>query len=300
MNRGYWFVLAAVTMWAIGGGYFSQVIDVPGTVLVAIASGFGAAALAAMLVVRGKFRELWPASAVIAGYLLVIALGQALNNGTFFIGLKATSVANAQLAHNLQPVLMAVLFAPLFLKERITKAGVLAALMGFGGLALILQPSLAGGVVDAGILWAALSAVFFALYLAVARKLKQREMVDDMVIAFWQLLISLLVFLPAVSGYLRDGGIIAANDWINLAIVGIVLWAASLTILFRAFDRIPKDGTTTASVLMYLEPVIAIGIAWAAFGQPVTSLIIVGGVLILGAAVASVLDANRRERVKSA
>lgn len=41
MNTGYWYVLAAVAMWATGSGYFSQTIAVPGVVLVSIASGFG-------------------------------------------------------------------------------------------------------------------------------------------------------------------------------------------------------------------------------------------------------------------
>lgn len=287
-------MLAAVAMWATGSGYFSQTIAVPGVVLVSIASGFGAVALAVILAVKGKLSQLRPASGVIAGYLLIIALGQALNNGTFFMGLKATSVANASLAHNLHAIFIVVLFAPLLLKERITKVGALAAFAGFGGLVLILRPSLVGSGFDTGILFATASAFFYGLYVVVGRKLSQKETIDPMIIAFWQLAVSALVFLPWVAGYFQDGGTASRQDWISLAIVGAILWAISLTFLFHGLKRVPD--TTSATVLTYLEPIGAIILAAVIFGQAITATTVIGGTLILGASITSVVGGNRRVR----
>lgn len=102
-----------------------------------------------------------------------------LRNGAHFIGqnlwfFAVTVIPLAQVfALEFTSPLWVVILAPLLLAERMTKTRALAAVMGFAGVMIVARPG--AEPLSAGVVAAALAAVFFALTILMTKRLTRSE-----------------------------------------------------------------------------------------------------------------------------
>lgn len=209
--------------------------------------------------------------------LVLYAVADAVNVGTFFRAMVTTSVAVAVLTHSVAPVLVALL-APAIEGTK-SKRAPAAALMAMAGLVLVLEPW-RGTEVDASLVLGALlglaSAVGYATTVFAARRLSVSTGPATALCAH-SVLASLLL-LPLA---LPELDAIEAGDWVYLGLAILLPGTLAGVLFIRA---LPVIGSARAAVLALLEPLVACLVGWAAFGERLGALGAAGGAMVLLAA----------------
>ena len=206
----------------------------------------------------------------------LLGVSDAINVVLFFAAMQHTSLAIAVLTHYLAPVLIA-LAAPLVLHERMQPRTWLALGSALGGLLLLLEPWAAdpGGALVGGALGAG-SAVFFAGNILLTKRIEPWFAPAE--ILAWHMPTAILTLLPLLpAGVLatnpRAVGIVAAGGLLCGAVAGVIF----LTGLARV-------AASRASVLMLLEPLVAVIVGAVAFAElPGPSGVLGAGLVLYGA-----------------
>lgn len=220
-------------------------------------------------------RVRWAKPIVIA--IVIYAVADAVNVGTFFRAMVTTSVAVAVLTHSVAPVLVALL-SPAIEGTKSRRAPV-AALMAIGGLVLVLEPW-RGTALDASLVLGAClglaSAVGYASTVFAARKLA--DSIGPATALCSHSVIAALLLLPLAVGELSS---IEPSD-VGYLMAGILLPGTLAGVLF--IRALPVIGSARAAVLALIEPLVACLVGWAAFGERLGPLGALGGALVLLAA----------------
>lgn len=278
---GYLSMALAATTW----GSIPVIVrraDAPAALLVAMRMGFGALALAAFVVAFERSRLIPRASRAL---LLVLGVVLAVNWVAFFRALALLPGASAVLIVYVFPIAVA-LVAPVVLDEARERHVLPLAVAGFGGLAMILAPQVGGGRV-LGALYALAGAATSVVLVTGGRRV-----VADLppaVVALWQNVVGCLLLLP----FAVHAGV-PHVPWRWGVLLGVVHTAATGVLFFRALQRIPAQ---EAGVLMYLEPVSAVGFAWAFLAQRPSGLTAAGGLVVIAAGATMVVLSGRSEQV---
>lgn len=273
-SKGYLFLIAAVSIWAVSSGILVKQITVSSLTLYGIGAFFGILFLFINLLINKKFLKLIGYPFKITLLMLLVGLSVGLNNGFFFTALKSGSVANAVLSHYLAPLLVAFLFAPLMLKEKLTRKTVLLVFMAFIGLIILTIPAFKTSF-DLALLYGGISAVFSAFHTVIQKKVMQAK-ADPLVAATYQNIVPFFMYIPFAIGSIRTG--ISISNWVLLTVWGILVLGVSFTLFFKGIKRISAINT---SILTYGEPIGAIILAFIFFKQPVDIYVIIGGLFIL-------------------
>lgn len=283
--KGYLFLISAISIWAISSGVLVKQITVSSFTLYGIGAFFGILFLFINLLINKKFLKLirYPSNTILL--MLLVGLGVGLNNGFFFTALKSGSVANAVLSHNLAPFLVAFLFAPLMLKEKLTRKTVFLVFLAFIGLVILTVPSFKKSF-DLALLYGGISAVFYAFHTIIQKKVMQAK-ANPLIAATYQNLVPFFMYIPFALGNIGTG--ISVNNWILLAVWGILVLGVSFTLFFSGIKRV---SATNASILTYGEPIGAIILAFIFLKQPIDIYVIIGGLFILLSGVLLVKNNN--------
>ncbi len=188
----------------------------------------------------------------------------------------------------LQPILTA-LFAPMLIGETITRVRWLGILAGFVGIALVLQPKLAG--VEPAVLWAVLIPVvvnvagMFAVTFGSFYQKARIVTADLRTVTAVQYIAALAVTLPLAFA-LEPMRI----EW-NLTMALVLAWsvlALSLGGIGLYLMMIRRGAISRVSTFLYLVPALVAVEAWILFGETLTPIQIAGMALtIIGVALAS-------------
>ena len=164
-----------------------------------------------------------------------------------------------------------LLLAPLFLGERLTRRGLVAAAIGFAGILIVARPSPA--TLSPGLVAAAACAVGFALSIMMTKILTRSEPV--IAILFW-LHVMQAAFAAIIAGHDLQIALPASERAHWMVLIGITGLTAHIC-LTRALQAAP------ASIVMPMDfarlPVIAI-VAMIVFAEPLDPLVFAGGALI--------------------
>lgn len=186
--------------------------------------------------------------------------------------------------------LMVALAAPFFLGERLNRARLVSALLGFGGVLIVAQPFSASGP-SLGILLALAAAVCFAATSIVTKRMTRSVPVIE--ILFWLALMQTGLAL-GVAG--RDGAIAwpsaAIAPWVG--VMGVAGIAAHVG-LTKALSLAPA--TVVIPVDFLRLPIIAI-VGMHDYGEPLDPLVLIGGAVILAANWLN-LSADARQRARN-
>lgn len=196
-------------------------------------------------------------------------------------------VALALLAFNTYP-LWTALWARVAYGHRAERRTLLAMPVMLAGLALALDVLGASSGLGAAAQWQRIGAgVAFALAAAatfgLALVLTQHEAGDldgRLRTATTMAIVALLAGLGAgLQGGLHPPDALAG--WLGLAAL-TVLYGTAFTIMFTV---LPRLGVVGNSAIMNVEPIFALGLAWAILGQRIAAVQVLGGLVVVGTVV---------------
>jgi drug/metabolite transporter (DMT)-like permease len=197
---------------------------------------------------------------------------------TLFYGFKHTSISSAVMIYNMCPVYV-MIFAPLVLKETISKIQIAVIFVSVLGLLLIVGHNLLEGYGYMGLALSAISGMLYATIILINRSIKVR--VDNQTATFAQILTAMIVLLPFV---LIDGNILTVVDLDAMAVIytvllGILHTSVAYTMFFSLYTHMKSVEIVSYS---YLEPLFGILFSVIFVGETLTFPQIIGGLLILG------------------
>lgn len=184
------------------------------------------------------------------------------------------------------PVMVAVLMA-VFFKEKLTAVTVASMAMALTGIWLLYDGDDGGSLNTFGILMVMASSLSYALYIIVVNKSSLR--MSSTKLTFYVLLFSVLVIvasslLGSPSGRLTM--LSTENMWLHASILAVFPTVVSLLLMVVAVHDI---GSTPTAIMGALEPVTAVVIGVALFGETISPRLATGMLLILVAVVLIVM-----------
>jgi drug/metabolite transporter (DMT)-like permease len=250
----------------------------------ALAVAFYRIALAAAIVAPfaaaetpGAWRSLTPAH---RGALILAGVALGVHFATWIASLSFTTVAASVLLVNTAP-LFTLVFARVFLRERVSRAVAVAMGLAFAGAALIAAGDWTGGAGSLGGAALALAgAMTLSAYHVVGRGLRDALPLAAYVFLVWSVAALVLTGLALafgvpLSGY--PGRTLAA--FAALALVPTVLGHGLVNRSLRSFSA------PTVGLFLLGEPVVAALLAWLVLGEAPGTLTLAGGALVLAALV---------------
>jgi drug/metabolite transporter (DMT)-like permease len=279
MPRGYPVMLLTLAfLWGSSFLFIEVALDdIEPTTMMALRLFFGATALVPVLMaqrgarravadLRTAGRPLWVLGLVNAAVpFTLIAWGQQ------YIDSGIAAIANASVP--IFVVLLAIHFRP---SERVTGLRLAGLVAGFVGVAV-----LAGGEFDGS--WSGVAgtlAVVTASLLYASGALYAQthvEQVDSIVLATGSAIAGTFVLTPLALAQLPSG-FPSWETWVSVAVLGFGGMAAGQLLYYVVIDRY---GSTRASLVTYLLPVIALILGALILDEPVEVTALLGLVLIL-------------------
>ena len=211
---------------------------------------------------------------------LLIASGIAVgvNWILLFEAYKYTTVSIATLSYYFAPVIVTAV-CPLLFKEKLTTRQIICFVMSTVGLVLLI------GVTDLdsgssnllGIMYGLGAAVFYAAVVLLNKFIKDVTGIQRTLLQFFA---AIAVLLPYV---LCTGGITLSTmdgmGWICLLVVGLFHTGVCYCMYFSSLKELPGQ---EASILSYIDPLVALLVSVFILGEQILPVQIVGGLMILG------------------
>lgn len=261
---------AAAILFGISG-IFGKLILSGVAVLVFGRAAFAVLALSLLMVKSGRL----PWQAIRARQIVnLLALGLLLvaHWMTFFIGIKVGGVAVATLGFACFPAIIA-LCESLFFGEKLTKTEyVLIALVSLG-LVLVTPSFDFSNTATEGLLWGIASGVTYALLTIGNRNVAAK--MSGVQVNWWESLSVMLCLLPFA---VTDLPMVSWLDWLWIACLGLLCTGLSYSFFINGLKVI---NARTAALIIALEPVYAIVVAWILFHEQPGLRMLMGGALII-------------------
>ena len=287
LTGGVLTAMAAVLFGAIVTiGRSEGVRDVPVTALLSIRFATAAAALALFLTIGRQ--PLLPARGEGRRLVALGALGYGVEATFFFLALGRGTAATVTLLFYTYPVWVALLSAAfgMGLPGMLVGGSLVAAVAGSG---VVVASSGGLDIVALGIAFALASAVTIAFFLIGLEALVHRT--SPLASSMWIALSAsaALGMFAVASGTGRFPT--WPDEWMPIVTMG-VLTSGAFWLLFLGVRRL---GAVRASIISSLEPVAAAALALLFLGELLRAGVLLGGLLILGGAVAASLARGVRE-----
>jgi drug/metabolite transporter (DMT)-like permease len=208
--------------------------------------------------------------------LLLFAAGLAFAGDLAFwhSSIQLTSVANSTLLANLASIFV-TLAAWVFLRQRPSGLFLAAAL---AGVLMLVKTSLGfSATALAGDALGVVTAMFYAGYILAVKGLRDRGETTLRLMAVTSTLTALILFPVALA----SGEQMLPHTpygWIVLVGLALISHAAGQGLIAYALAHLPA---TFSSVGLLLQPVIAAFFAWVLLGEPLVTLQILGGAVVL-------------------
>jgi drug/metabolite transporter (DMT)-like permease len=202
----------------------------------------------------------------------------------FFQSIQISTVAVGLLSYSSFPVFTAFL-EPLFFKEKIQLSTLLFALFCVIGIFLIIPRFDMTDSTYRGVLWGLFAGFTFSILTILNRKLSQTY--SSLLITFYQDLWATFFLLPFFF-FLRPH--LEGRDILLLLILGIFCTALSHSLFIKGMRLIKAQ---TAAIISSLEPVYGIVMALFILNEVPSLRTVLGGVIILGTALAVTLRGAR-------
>lgn len=210
--------------------------------------------------------------------LLTSGMAMGINWILLFQAYKYTSVSVATLSYYFAPVIV-IIVCPFLFHEKLTKKQLLCFLMSTVGLVMIIGvDSLGGNNTDfLGILFGLGAAVFYATVILLNKFIKNVAGIHRTLLQF---IAAILILTPYVI--FTGGSHLAAlntGGWACLLTVGLVHTGITYCMYFSALKDLSGQ---EASILSYIDPLVAVIVSVLLLEEPISPLQLLGGVLILG------------------
>ena len=249
--------------------------------------GFAVLILGAMLLLgKQKFKVSWKQ----AGILLILGLLYTASSIFLFEAYKYIPSGLATTLIFLYPVIVALIMV--FLRVIPSWQVWLAIAVTFLGVFIMTRGDGAQEINPTGV-WLSLgSALVYAFFIVIINRSKTIGNISNSLLTFYTLSVGSVVFFSKImaSDANITTGIASTRDWlylVGLAILPTIVSTATLAISTR------NIGATKASVLGVFEPITAILVGTIAFGEALTSNILTGILLAMGAVTFMIITTKR-------
>jgi len=210
--------------------------------------------------------------------LLVSGMAMGINWILLFQAYRYTTISNATLSYYFAPVIVTMV-CPLLFREKLTRKQLLCFLMSTVGMILItgIGNLKQGGRDLTGIGFGLGAAVFYAAVILLNKFIKN---VKDIQRTFLQMVSAIVILVPYVA--FQGGTSLQGLDgmgWICLLIVGFFHTGITYCLYFSSLKDLKGQ---EASILSYIDPLVAVLISVLLLGETMTVPQVIGGMLILG------------------
>lgn len=204
------------------------------------------------------------------------ALGYGVMSTCFFYAVKLIPASMASILLYTYPIIVTLLSAWIY-KEAITRKKLMALVISSVGLLLVVGVVFQG-LNGQGVMFGALAAVVYSLYIVTSNKLVST--VNPLVVTTY--VISSAAVVLTVTGLISGTITWQLNGQGLLAILAIAIISTVVAIL-TFFQGMRLVGPSQASIISTLEPVVTTMSAWALFGEKLSISQVFGGILVLTA-----------------
>ncbi len=199
----------------------------------------------------------------------------ALYLGLFFLAMQRIEASLASIIASVMPLLVGLASA-VFLKERLSKLGVIGLIVGFAGVAIIMVARLQGGIDMRGIFYCLIGVVSLAAATLSVRGASSKGNVL-MVVGLQMLVGSAALFFPAL---LLEEQVINWTPTLTAAFsYTIIVPGLMATVIW--FLLVERIGATRASTYHFLNPFLGVGIAAIILGETLTLQDVIGVVVVM-------------------
>jgi len=246
----------------------------------------------AILVIRSKklskLQKQDIPSIFVLGFCGVIIYHFGLNYGEQYI-----SAGTASLIITTIPIFIVIL-SYFFLKERLTKrktSGIFAALIGVVIISIWgTEDSSIEIIYMFGALTVLISAVMGAVYTVAGKKLLSRY--TPLSLTMYAMLLGSVGLIPFVNtSLLEEVSTMSIDTWFAIVFLGLFSTVVGYVIWYVALE---KRDASELSIYLYVIPVLSTIISYFLFDDKITSLFIIGGLLVI----AGLILVNKETNVK--
>lgn len=257
--------IASFSSMAVAGREVSHALDTFETMM--YRSLFGVIIVCLVLTVTAKWRQITTAQMSVQ---IVRNAAHFTGQNLWFYAVTVIPLAQVFALEFTSPIWVIVL-SPLILGERLTLARALAAAMGFSGILIVARPDMAG--VNAGVVTAAMAALFFAITIMLTKKLTRTHSIAN--ILFW-LTATQLVMGVVSAGWDGDIALPDATTLPWLLLIGI----AGLLAHFCLTNALAIAPATVVVPIDFIRlPTIAV-VGMLVYGEMVDFWVFVGAAII--------------------
>jgi drug/metabolite transporter (DMT)-like permease len=198
--------------------------------------------------------------------------------GAMFLSPGRTGAGIASVLGNTMPIIIIVM-AAVFLGEPVTRGKAVALALGFVGVSFIAYPAITDPS-GSGLLSAVLPLTAATGFASASILIKRMGVGDALLsITAWQLMIGGALLLPAAEWLERGAAVAWGPEFISLLLFLALLGTALTTVLW--YWLVQQDDVGRLSLVLFLVPVLGLGLAVALFGESVGILEAIGVVMTL-------------------
>lgn len=258
-------------------GFFTVHTGVPATELVFVRCICATLFLGGMWLITGGHKtEIWDKKEILR--TLICGVFIVLNWVFLFKAFEEMSISIAISIYNLAPIFV-LIFGALFLKEKMTIQALLATLTCFIGSIFIIGLNnfmSLSEFMKSGFIWALLSALFYAFTMLTSKTITK---LSSYALTYIQTIVGIIILFPFVNFSLFDG--LTTTNWLYILGTGFIHTGF---VYYLFFDSIRSLSTILVSVLVFVDPVVAILLDMLlldfmpSFMQTVGIILIFGGI----------------------
>lgn len=232
--------------------------------------------LAIMIKARGrdfklKKNEIWP--------LICMGLLVAVSSLSLFISYNFMSVGIASTLLFIYPIMVALIMTVAF-KEKLSMITLFSIVLAVGGIGMLYQNSDGVSLSMTGSLLVFCSALTYALYIVGVNQFKSLKNMATLKLTFYVLLFGFFLYFVRLD---FGRALTYPDQWYAWAnILGLALFPTAISFLCTT-SAIQYIGSTPTAILGALEPVTAVIIGVAVFGETLSLREITGLVMIIAA-----------------
>ena len=206
-----------------------------------------------------------------------------------FQAYRYTTVSIATLSYYFAPVLITA-SCPILFRERLTRKQLVCFIMSTLGLILIIGPQGLDGNPQhlTGIALGLCAAVFYAVAVLMNKALKLTGGIHRTLIQFIGASIALVIYVPMTGGF--HLGTLDTTGWLCLLILGVIHTGFAYCLYFSSLKELSGQ---QASILSYIDPLMAVVVSITLLQEPISPLQLVGGAMILGFTLYNELDTSK-------
>jgi drug/metabolite transporter (DMT)-like permease len=208
--------------------------------------------------------------------ILLLGLFSLINNILYYFAFLKTTIANAVFTHYTAPIFVALL-APILIKERIeSKTWITIPIASLGLFLIFFNSDLtlrAEPQANIGLLAGTASGLAYALIIIIARRISASYSPYVIAIISNGTIVTLIFPFAVIVDYN-----LTPISILLLLVMGLVHSTIAIVIYLEGLKEVKAQ---EAAILGYLEPVGAILLALAIFGETPSGIAVIGGILIL-------------------